>query len=203
MPDLNFGDESEVAQAFGLNPSTVSAVAGNTGLAQVTAPNLLQQISQLGAGTAIGGGQGVGGMNFSMLGSGVNDFFQAAGAGHEATSYAMAATLASQEAEFTKESTAVQNAQASRQVMMTIGTQKAGVGATGFTQSGSALQLLRSSAQQAALGHQMITLQGGINEAAYKEQAQAYTQMKEAAYNAQNGDIAGGILNTVLGVIGL
>ena len=28
MPDLNFGDESEVAQAFGLNPSTVSAVAG-------------------------------------------------------------------------------------------------------------------------------------------------------------------------------
>ena len=203
MSDLNFGDESQVAQALGLNANTVSAVAGNTNLAQVTAPSLLQTVSQLGSGAGIGGGQGLGGMNFNMLGSGINDFFQAAGAAAEGKEYGYAAQLASQEAEFTKESTAVQNAQASRQVMMTVGAQKAGVSATGFTQSGSALSLLKASAQQAALGHQMITMQGGINEAAYQEQAKAYTTMKEAAYSAENGDIVGGILNTIGGIFGL
>jgi hypothetical protein len=209
MPDIPFGDNTSLGQALNGPQSNPGYAAGFgtpadvTGFSQVTAPSLLQQISALGQGTAIGGGQGVGGMNFGSIGAGIQDFFQAAGAKDEANSYAEAATLASQEAEFTKENTAVQNAQADRQVMMTIGGQKTQVAAAGFTGGGSNLALLKSSAQQAALGHQMITLQGGINEAAYAEQAKAYTNMKDAEQTAFNGDVAGGVLNSIFGIFGL
>ena len=208
MADLpnGFEDESSMAQALGLNAGTVAAASASagTGFATVNAPTLLQSISSLGAGTAIGGGQGVGGMNFNELSGGVQDFFQAAGAADEAKEYALASTYASQEAEFTKESTSVQNAQASRNVMMTIGAGKSQEAAAGLvTSAGSNLQLLHESAQQSALGHQMITLQGGITEAGYQEQAKAYTFMKNAEYTAENGDIAGGVVNSVLGIVGL
>jgi hypothetical protein len=206
MPDIPFGDNTSLGQALNgpqSNPGYAAGFGVPGDIQTVSAPTLLQQISSLGAGTAIGGGMGVGGMNFNSIGAGIGDFFQAAGAQKEGQAYGEAATLASQEAEFTKESTAVQNAQASRQVMMTIGGAKAQASSNGFTGGGSNEMLLRSSAQQAALGHQMITMQGGINEAAYAEQAKADTLMKEAEYTAQNGDIAGGILNTIGGIFNL
>ena len=67
--------------------------------------------------------------------------------------------------------------------------------------SGSALDILRDSASQAALTHAVIGQQGLIQEAGYTEQAQSYKLMQEAANNAGNAegnastfaDITGGI----------
>ena len=204
MPDIPFGTDTSGEDALGgVTGFGATQPVSFGGLAQVSAPTLLQQISGIGAAQGVGSGQGVGGMNFGMAGSAVTDFFQAVGANAEAQNYSSASQLAKQEAEFTKESTAVQQAQATRQITMTIGAQKAGVAATGFTQSGSALQLLRSSAQQAALSHQMITQQGLITEAGYNEQAKAYANMASAAKTAEVGDIFGGVLNAVGAVVGL
>jgi hypothetical protein len=47
--------------------------------------------------------------------------------------------------------------------------------------SGSALDLLRSGAQQGALTKQVLGQQGLITEAGYTEQATAYTNMEAAA----------------------
>jgi hypothetical protein len=188
MPDLNFGPAG-----VGTSPQ----------LAQVNSSNLMQSIATFGAGTPIGGGAGLGGMNFGAIGSGVSDLFQGAGDLKEAKNYAMAATLATQNDQFTIQSTKVQQSQAARSIFSTIGAQKGGVSGSGFTESGSALSLLANSASQGALTHQMIGQQGLITEAGYAEQAKAFTNMKEAANTAANGSFIGGIANIALGIIGL
>lgn len=194
MPNLDFGPA-------GVDNGDESAVNGS--LATVNSSSLMSSIASFGAGTPIGGGQGVGGMNFGMAGNAVSDIFQGLGDASEAKSYAAAATLATQNDEFEQQSVKVQQSQASRQVFQTIGAQKAGVAATGFNESGSALSLLANSASQAALSHQMIGQQGLITEAGYAEQAKAYTDMKEAANTAENGSFLGGALNAVGSILGL
>jgi hypothetical protein len=190
MPDLNFG------------PAGVDI--GNEGqLAQVNSGSLMQSIATFGAGTPLGGGLGVGGMNAGAIGSGVSDLFQAAGDAAEAKNYASAATLATQNDEFTIQSTKVQQSQAARSIFSTIGAQKTGVAGSGFTESGSALSLLQNSASQGALTHQMIGQQGLITEAGYAEQAKAYTTMKEAANTAETGSVIGGVFNIAAGILGL
>jgi hypothetical protein len=71
---------------------------------------------------------------------------------------------------------------------MQIGGQRADVAGAGFAESGSALDLLRSSAQQGALNRAVLGQQGLIQEAGYKEQAQSYTNMSEAATIAGNAE---------------
>lgn len=102
----------------------------------------------------------------------------------EAELYDESGRLAKLNEEYTKQSTEIQNVQAERNILQTIGAQQAEVGAAGLASSGSALDLLRSSAQQGALTHQIITQQGAITEAGYEEQARAYSIMAGAARDA-------------------
>ena len=69
-----------------------------------------------------------------------------------------------------------------------IGGQQAEVAGAGFASSGSALDLLRDSDSQGALGKAVLQQQGVITEAGYTEEANSYTRMSQAANYAVQGD---------------
>lgn len=136
---------------------------------------------------------------FSDIGGAVSDLFsseesaaglriKAKGDLAEAQTYDLAAGLARQNEEFEKQSTAIRATQEERQATMALGQERAAIGASGFTQSGSALDILRSSAQQGALAHQLITQQGLINEAGYEEQAKSFDILSAAGKQAASDE---------------
>jgi hypothetical protein len=136
-----------------------------------------------------------GNQTFSDIGGAVSDLFavgaykaKAAGAQIEGQEYQLAAGLARKNVEFTKESTAIQEAQASRKIAMSLGTTEAEVGAAGFQQKGSALDILRSATEQGALTKAVTQQQGLITQAGYEEQAASYDLMAQAAQIAAQAD---------------
>lgn len=117
----------------------------------------------------------------NSAGQAVQDLFSGEGATAEANSYTTAAQLAEQNASLSATSTRIQSTQTARQILQTEGTQVADVAGAGFTESGSALDLLRSSASQGALQQSLTNIQGAINENAYAAQAGAYKGAAAAA----------------------
>lgn len=106
----------------------------------------------------------------------------------EGQEYDLAAQLARQNEEYTKYSTAIKGAQSDRELYLSVGKTHAEVAGAGFTESGSALDILRSSASQGALQHAAISEQGLITEAGYEEQAQSYSMMAGAARQAASAE---------------
>lgn len=131
---------------------------------------------------------------FSLAGTAVQDLFSGFGSLQSAGAYKTAAAAARLNAQFTKESTAVQEYQAQRKAFQVIGGQKADIAAAGLAESGTALDLLRDSTQQAALTKEMIGQQGLITEASYNAQAAAYQQQAAAATTSGIGQIAAGVV---------
>jgi hypothetical protein len=109
---------------------------------------------------------------------------QAEGNLTEAQNYTLASTLASQNAQYTQMSTAIQQAQQQRSTTIQIGGQRAAAAGAGFAASGSSLDIMADSARQGALYQAVLGQQGLITEAGYQEQAQSYTNMAAAATNA-------------------
>lgn len=107
----------------------------------------------------------------------------------EASEYDLAQKLAQQNAAYTAASTNIQAAQQERQTIMTIGSQKAAVGGAGLAESGSALDLLASSASQGALARGVLVTQGNMQEAGYEEQANSYATMSAAARATAAGEV--------------
>jgi hypothetical protein len=158
------------------------------------------------SGGSIGGGT-VGGA-FGGASAGVSDLFaaegdkaRAAGDLAEQQRYDLAAAYSGQEELFTAQSTAIKEAQQSREVTMGMGQTVSEVAGAGFKQSGSVLDILRSNAQQGALQSAVIGQQGLITEAGYNEQAASYESMAAAAgvaaaaanKAAEGSDIAAGL----------
>ena len=143
--------------------------------------------------SGFGGGSLTGGIN--AIGSAVSDLFAAQGDQAEATNYEQAAALSREEATFTESSTNISEMAASRQIQQAVGGVKAGYAGNGIsTDSGSALAVLGSSAQQGAITKAAISYQGSQQEYQYQEQAKSYDAMAEAAENAASGsDWAAGI----------
>ena len=152
---------------------------------------------------------------FTGIGAGVSDIF--AGLGDEAKAqyditegqeYGLAAKLALQNEQITKSSTAITEAQQQREINLSMGKTTAEVAGGGFSLSGSALDILRSSASQGAVAKAVTAQQGAITEAGYAEQAQSYELMQQAANAAASAEktaatgsfIAGGI--DIIGSIG-
>lgn len=114
---------------------------------------------------------------------------KAAGNRSEAENYGLAADLADQNAEFTRQSTAVKQYQADRALLLGQGQTQSDIAGAGFGNSGTALDLMRMNAQQGALTRSVLTQQGLITEAGYQEQSKAYSNMQKAAlYAAQVQD---------------
>ena len=134
---------------------------------------------------------------FSALGGAVSSLFGAAGAAESASSYSDAAAIADQNAKIAAQSAAIKQTQLARQIYQTVSTQKAGVAGAGFAASGSALDLLRSSASQGALAKAQATEQGIITANSYAQQAGMYRGLAGAANTSSTGQEVGGILGLV------
>lgn len=98
---------------------------------------------------------------------------QATGAAAEATAYGEAGAVATQNAALEGVAGQVQQVQTARQVTQTIGQQQAGIAAAGFANSGSAIDLARSSVQQGHLADQIIQTQTKMTQGGFIEQAAA------------------------------
>jgi hypothetical protein len=130
----------------------------------------------------------------------------------EAQQYDLAGSLARKNEQYTETSTAIQQMQQQRESTMQIGGQQNAIAGSGFSSSGSGLDILADSARQGALSQQVLGQQGLITEEGYKEQAQSYDIMastarttaageedianktEDAGQMAMFGDIVGGIL---------
>jgi hypothetical protein len=148
-----------------------------------------------GKGGLFGGGGGFSAATVNDVGGAVSDLFAAQGDQAKAQgdilegqNYTLAAQLADQNEQFTATSTAIKETQADRQLYLQIGGQKADVAGAGFAESGSALDLMRSSASQGALNRAVLGQQGLITEAGYQEQATSYRNMAQAAQVAANAE---------------
>jgi hypothetical protein len=140
---------------------------------------------------------------FNTLSSGIGSLFSSAGSAAEASAYKQAAAYSQQNAEIAKQAEQIQVTQAQRAIYQTIGGQQAQYGAAGLAESGSAMDILKSSQQQGNLQMQMLHAQGQINQNAYMEQAAANTGMANAASAQSTGSGIMGALSIVGAFVGL
>jgi hypothetical protein len=150
----------------------------------------------------------LGNATFTDFGAGVSDIFagigdqaKAQGDFAEASEYTLASGLATQNEKFTEISTGIKEAQQSRELSNNLGNQQAATASGGFAASGSSLDLLRDSASQGALTHQVLGQQGLITEAGYTEQAESYTTMANAATAAGNAENEASTFADITGAI--
>lgn len=137
----------------------------------------------------------LGASTFSNIGGGISDLFaadadraKAQGDRIEAQNYDLASKYALQEADYTKESTAIQGMQAERQTYSSMSQTKADIAGGGFAASGSGLDILAQSASQGAIQQAVIQRQGLITEQGYEEQSQSYLNMESAANLAASAE---------------
>lgn len=143
---------------------------------------------------------------FGDLGGAVGDLFDAEGATQSAASYRTAAKFSGTNAALEQASGAIKLAQVTRQGYLGIGQTSSDVANAGFSMSGSGLDLLRSSRQQATLAQALTTEQTQVDVNSYKEQQSAELSQASSADTAAQGDIFGSILKgvgTVLSIAAL
>lgn len=130
------------------------------------------------------------------------DTIKAEGLETESSDYSEAAVLAGQNAEFTEQSTAVQQYQAHRTLEKAQGATSAEVAGAGFTNQGSAQDILRNNAQQGAIQKQIIGQQGLITEAGYTEQQATDTALAAYTASAAQQESSLGNLAEIGGAVG-
>ena len=134
------------------------------------------------------------------IGGAVGDLFSAVGDQAEANSYGEAATYAAQYAKIAASTGQIQQAQTRRQVYSSESATQAVSAGNGLRMSGSAANVLRSSAQQGALQVGLVGEQTQVNVNADLQQENAYAGEQQAAENAKSGAEAGGLLSAVSGI---
>ncbi len=140
---------------------------------------------------------------FNDFGSAAQNLFGSRGAVAASDSYTAAAAIADQNVELAKQEAAIKETQTQRQIYQTIGKQQAQVGGAGMAESGSALDVLRSSMSQGALAKAMVANQGAITENAYAEQADKFRGMADAAQSSANKQQIVGIIQAAEGVLNI
>lgn len=125
---------------------------------------------------------------FNAAGGAVDDLFaakglrmKAEGQVMEALRYGEAAAFADKNARFTETSTAIKDVQLQRKGYLALGSIEADVAGSGFTEGGSAMDILRDSAAQASLERSVAGYQGLIAEEGYQQQADSYRSMAAAS----------------------
>lgn len=119
----------------------------------------------------------IGGATFTDIGGAFSDLF-AGQANAEADNIRAQSDFAEAEeydiaGELTKVSTNVQEAQQQRAFAQTQGNTQNEIASAGFSNSGSALDIMRSNAEQGSLSQQMIQQQGLATEQSYATMAAA------------------------------
>lgn len=137
---------------------------------------------------------------FGDIGGAVSDIFGGVGQFQAAKGYKAASAAAAENAQLAEQNARIQGVMAQRQITKTIGGQQADVAGAGLANSGSALDLLRDSAQQGSLTKQLIANQGDINVLGYQAESANYSAMASAAQTAGAGGILGGIVKAAAAV---
>ena len=140
---------------------------------------------------------------FSNTGGAVRDIFSAYGSFQSAGGYSAAAKAAERNADLTREETEVKLAQQQRTAFQVLGGQKADIASAGFLESGSALDIMRDSASQAALSKAMIDRQGDIKAEGFEAQAKMYRAMADASESSGWGSIISSGIRLLAGFGGL
>lgn len=150
---------------------------------------------------------------FSDAGGAVADLFgafanssgyqaQATGAYAESTNYGLAADLATKNAQYTEESTAIQEAQQTRTNYQNYSGAQSDIAGAGLRQSGSGIAILQDNARQGSLAIQTLQKQGAITEEGFQEQAQAYKNLQAAAYQQAEADESASTTSMFSGLVG-
>lgn len=140
---------------------------------------------------------------FGDLGGAVSSIFGGIGEFASAKGYGQAADYARINAEIAQQTSDIQQTMTARKVYQTIGGQQADVAGAGLASSGSATDILRSSAEQGSLTKQLVAKQGAINVMGYQAEAASYDAMASAAKAAGGGGILGGIMKGVGAAVSL
>lgn len=134
---------------------------------------------------------------FSSLGGAISSLFGAGGDMAMKRAYRSAATYTGEMENVSSSATALEQTMVSRQALKTIGAQQSQYASAGMASSGSALDVLRSSEQQAALSHQVLQTQGEINTLGYETQKAMYKANASAAGAAAQGSYISGAMQMV------
>lgn len=132
---------------------------------------------------------------FGDIGAGISSFFGAEGSEKEASAYKKAAGYASANAGLAQRATDINSNIVQRNLYMSLGTERADTAAAGFQQSGSALDLIRSSTEQGALSKALVETQGAQQVLGYQSEAEADKAKASAASDAGTGGFLGGLLD--------
>lgn len=130
---------------------------------------------------------------FDILGGAAKDIFGGVGDLAEAKAYGLAAKYAQENANIAVASTRIQEDQANRKIFQTVGAQQAEIGAAGFDNKGSNLDIARDSIAQGSLTKTLIGEQGMITRNSYEEESARYKGMQSAAKAAAGGGFLSGI----------
>jgi hypothetical protein len=107
--------------------------------------------------------------------------YKAQGAAFEKENYELASQLALKNKQFTEMATRIKASQQDRDLFKSLGQTRADIAGAGFAESGSALDILRESAQQGALTRAVTEQQGLITGEGYEQEAKSYQNMAQAA----------------------
>lgn len=132
-------------------------------------------------------------VNWGQVGSASSDIFGGVGQLVAAGGYSKAAKFAGENAALTARMTDIEIQQSERQAYQLVGGTQADVAAGGFSLSGSAIDILKSNAQQASLSTQLLANQGLIEQNAYLAQEAQYGAMATASTISGIGGIVSGI----------
>ena len=137
---------------------------------------------------------------FNLIGGAVSDLFEAKGQRIAAKGYDRAAALTEQSADLARVASNIRLRQTSREAYRIIGGQQSDVAGAGFAQSGSALDLLRSSQSEAALELGLVQTQGAIDVLDYTATAEGYRTQASQSRSSAKGSVFGAILKGVAAV---
>lgn len=157
---------------------------------------------------------GLDSIDFGGLGGAVSSIFGGIGTLKGAKAFQVSAQFAQKAAQYATENATIaestgriQKLQAQRQIEQAIGGEQADVAAAGFRNSGSALDLMRQSAEQGSLTKALIGNQTAINVRGYQEEAQgklaeaaSYQAQASAAKTSGIGGIIGGIAKGIFSI---
>lgn len=135
------------------------------------------------------------------VGAAASDLFSGIGNFQAAASYRGSAKSFRKNASLEKQSGAIKDAQVQRELFKVIGGQRADVASSGFSSSGTALDLLRDSQRQGGLVAAQTKLQTAINVETYEGQAKSAESQANAEDTAGLGNIVGAVASTALAVL--
>lgn len=137
------------------------------------------------------------------FGSGIQDFFDAAGDDITAKGLDEAAKRERISARLTEASTSIQKYGARRQIERTTGSAAAEIASSGFSFSGSNIDIAADSTRQGAITEALLETQGEIDVNQHLAQAESYDTQAEATRKAAKGKRVGGFLHIGLGLLSL